>query len=86
MVRREARRLNIFSIEWLLNGSVVETETSLLQTIEEVKETARLRRVSSSIRLRGSPPDSYRLKDASDNVIGVYSIDGKIDAQQTQKR
>ena len=55
----------------------------LLQTIEEVIETARLRRVSLSIRLRGRAPDSYRLKDASGNVIGVYSIDGKIDAHRS---
>ena len=69
----------MFSIEWLHNGAVVDKETSLLQTVEEVIETARLRGVSLSIRLRGRAPDSYRLKDASDNIIGVYSIDGKID-------
>ena len=73
----------MFSIEWLHNGAVAETETSLLQTVEEVIETARLRRVSLSIRLRGRAPDSYRLKDASGNVIGVYSIDGKIDAPRS---
>ena len=72
----------MFSIEWLHNGAVVETETSLLQTVEEVIETARLRRVSLSIRLRGRAPDSYRLKDAS-GVIGVYSIDGKIDSHRS---
>jgi hypothetical protein len=83
MLLREARRLNMFSIEWLHNGAVAETETSLLQTVEEVIETARLRRVSLSIRLRDRAPDSYRLKDASGNVIGVYSIDGKIDAPRS---
>ncbi len=36
----------MFSIEWLHNGAVVDTESSLLQTVEEVIETARLRRVS----------------------------------------
>jgi hypothetical protein len=73
----------MFSIEWLHNGAVVDTEASLLQTVGEVIETARLRKVSLSIRLRGSPPDSYRVKDASDNVIGVYSIDGKIDSRRS---
>ena len=73
----------MFGMEWLHNGAVVDTETSLLQTVEEVIETARLRRVSLSIRLRGREPDSYRLKDASDNVIGVYSINGKIDAHRS---
>jgi hypothetical protein len=72
----------MFSIEWLHKGAVVDTESSLLQTVGEVIETARLRKVSLSIRLRGSPPDSYRLKDASDNVIGVYSIDG-IDSRRS---
>jgi len=67
MLLREARRPNMFSIEWLHNGAVVDTETSLLQTVEEV-----------IVRLRGRAPDSYRLKDASGNVIGVYSIDGKL--------
>jgi hypothetical protein len=46
----------MFSIEWLHNGAVVDTEASLLQTVGEVIETARLRKVSLSIRLRGSPP------------------------------
>ena len=68
----------MFTIEWLHNGAVVDTETSLLQTIEEVIETARLRRVSLSIRLRGRAPDSYRLKDASGNVIGVYLSTGRL--------
>jgi hypothetical protein len=63
----------MFSIEWLHNGAVVDTETSLLQTVEEVIETARLRRVSLSIRLRGRAPDSYRLKDASGGFVRVTS-------------
>jgi hypothetical protein len=73
----------MFSIEWLHKGAVVDTESSLLQTVGEVIETARLRKVSLSIRLRGSPPDSYRVKDASDKVIGVYSIDGEIDSRRS---
>lgn len=72
----------MFGIEWLRNGAVVDRETSLLQTVEEVKETVRLRAVSLSIRLRDREPDSFRLKDASGNVIGVYSIDGRSDARR----
>ena len=72
----------MFGIEWLRNGAVVDRETSLLQTVEEVKETVGLRAVSLSIRLRGREPDSFRLKDASGNVIGVYSIDGRSDARR----
>jgi hypothetical protein len=74
--------MNMFGIEWLRNGAVVDRETSLLQTVEEVKETVRLRAVSLSIRLRDREPDSFRLKDASGNVIGVYSIDGRSDPRR----
>lgn len=73
----------MFGIEWLRNGAVVDRETSLLQTVEEVRETVGLRAVSLSIRLRGREPDSFRLKDASGNVIGVYSIDGRSDVRRT---
>ena len=68
----------MFSIEWLYNGAVVDTESSLLQTVEEVIETARLRRVSLSIRLRGRAPDSCRLKDASATLSAYILSTGRL--------
>jgi hypothetical protein len=68
------RRLAMFAIEWLHDGAVVDRDLSMSESLGEVMKSAESRAVSLSIRLRERAPDSFRLKNDSDNVIGIYCV------------
>jgi hypothetical protein len=63
-----------FPIEWLHNGSVVDRETS----VETDKSTAIAKARANAQRVAalhpGHEPDSFRLRNAGGEEIGVFSL------------
>jgi hypothetical protein len=64
----------MFGIEWLKDGSVVDSEASVLKTEGEVIENAYARAPEVAARLIGHEPDGFRLKDAAGKDLSVHSL------------
>jgi hypothetical protein len=64
----------MFGIEWLKDGSVVDRETSMLETASQAIASAYARAPEVSARLIGHEPDGFRLKDASGRDLSVHSL------------
>jgi hypothetical protein len=64
----------MFGIEWLKDGSVVDRETSVLETAAQVIENAYARAPEVAARLIGHEPDGFRVKDPSGKDLGVHSL------------
>jgi hypothetical protein len=64
----------MFGIEWLRNGVPVDKETSVLTSAAEAIAAASSRRRRDVDRHPERGPDSYRLTDATDKILGVFPI------------
>ncbi len=63
-----------FPIEWLRNGSIIERETS----VETDKSAAIAKTRANAQRVAalhpGHEPDSFRLRNAAGEEIGIFSL------------
>jgi hypothetical protein len=59
----------MFAIDWLRRGVPVERETSVATNVEDAIAAARTRADAVAARHRDREPDSFRLIDATGNVV-----------------
>ena len=62
----------MFAIVWLKKGIVIETETSVLPSAAEAIAAAKLRAHDVARRHPGEEPDTFRLMDATGQILGVF--------------
>jgi hypothetical protein len=62
----------LFAIVWLKRGIVIETETSVLRSAAEAIAAAKLRAHDVARRHPGEEPDTFRLMDATGQILGVF--------------
>jgi len=62
----------LFAIVWLKRGIVIETETSVLPSAAEAIAAAKLRAHDVARRHPGEEPDTFRLMDATGQILGVF--------------
>jgi hypothetical protein len=66
----------MFGIDWLRRGVPVDKETSVLTSEAEVIAGAKRRAKEVGDRHPGREPDSFRLRDATGRIFGVFPIRG----------
>jgi hypothetical protein len=67
---------DMFAIEWLKDGTLVEREASVLLHDVDVIDSAKRRAAEVAKRHAGAEPDSFRLVDGRGNEIRVFALDG----------
>jgi hypothetical protein len=70
------RQQNMFAIDWLRRGVPVDTETSVLTSEGAVIAGAKRRAKEIAERNPGREPDSFRLRNATGRISGVFPIRG----------
>jgi hypothetical protein len=64
--------IELFAIDWLKRGILVERETSVLTSSAEAIAAAKLRARDVVGRHPGQEPDTFRLMDATEKILGVF--------------
>jgi len=64
--------IELFAIDWLKRGILVERETSVLTSAADAIAAAKLRARDIARRHPGQEPDSFRLMDATGKILGVF--------------
>jgi hypothetical protein len=64
--------IELFAIDWLKRGILVERETSVLTSSAEAIAAAKLRARDVVGRYPGQEPDTFRLMDATGKILGVF--------------
>jgi hypothetical protein len=64
--------IELFAIDWLKRGILVERETSVLTSSAEAIAAAKLRARDVARRHPGQEPDTFRLMDATGKILGVF--------------
>jgi hypothetical protein len=64
--------IELFAIDWLKRGILVERETSVLTSSAEAIAAAKLRARDVAGRHPGQEPDTFRLMDATGKILGVF--------------
>jgi hypothetical protein len=62
----------LFAIDWLKKGILVERETSILPSAAEAVADAKVRARDVARRHPGQEPDTFRVMDASGKIVGVF--------------
>ena len=62
----------MFAIDWLKRGILVERETSVSPSAAEAIAAAKLRAADVARRHPGEEPDTFRLVDATGKILGVF--------------
>jgi len=62
----------LFAIDWLKKGILVERETSILPSAAEAVAAAKMRAHDVARRHPGQEPDTFRLMDATGKIVGVF--------------
>ena len=70
--RLSGQGFELFAIDWLKRGILVERETSVLPSAAEVIAAAKLRARDVARRHPGQEPDTFRLMDATGKIVGVF--------------
>jgi hypothetical protein len=66
------QEIELFAIDWLKRGILVERETSVSTSAAEAIAAAKLRAHDVARRHPGEEPDTFRLMDASGQILGVF--------------
>ena len=66
------QEIELFAIDWLKRGILVEKETSVLTSAAEAIAAAKLRARDVARRHPGQEPDTFRLMDATGKILGVF--------------
>jgi hypothetical protein len=69
---RSGQEIELFAIDWLKRGILVERETSVLPSAAEAVRAAKLRAHDVARRHPGQEPDTFRLTDATGKILGVF--------------
>ena len=64
--------IELFAIDWLKRGILVERETSVLTSAADAIAAAKLRARDVARRHPGQEPDTFRLMDATGKILGVF--------------
>jgi hypothetical protein len=64
----------LFSIDWLRGAIPVEREICVLATKDEAITAAKTRAADVAKRHSGREPDSFRLTDATGNILAIVPI------------
>jgi hypothetical protein len=64
--------VELFAIDWLKRGILVERETSVLTSAAEAIAAAKLRAHEVARRHPGHEPDTFRLMDETGKILGVF--------------
>ena len=67
-----ADRSEMFAIDWLKRGILIERETSVSPSAAEAVAAAKLRAHDVARRHPGQEPDTFRLVDATGKILGVF--------------
>ena len=62
----------LFAIDWLKKGVLVERETSILPSAAEAVAAAKMRARDVARRHPGQEPDTFRVMDATGKIVGVF--------------
>jgi hypothetical protein len=69
---RSRQENELFAIDWLKKGILVERETSTLPSAAEAVAAAKMRARDVARRHPGQEPDTFRLVDATGKIVGVF--------------
>jgi len=69
---RSGQGIELFAIDWLKRGILVERETSVLTSAADAIAAAKLRARDVARRHPGQEPDTFRLMDATGKILGVF--------------
>jgi hypothetical protein len=69
---RSEQENELFAIDWLKKGILVERETSILPSAAEAVVAAKMRARDVARRHPGQEPDTFRLVDATGEILGVF--------------
>jgi hypothetical protein len=69
---RSGQEKELFAIDWLKKGILVERETSILRSAAEAVAAAKMRARDVARRHPGQEPDTFRLMDATGKILGVF--------------
>ena len=62
----------LFAIDWLKKGILIERETSTLPSAAEAIAAAKMRARDVARRHPGQEPDTFRVIDAGGKIVGVF--------------
>jgi hypothetical protein len=69
---RSGQENELFAIDWLKKGILVERETSISPSAAEAVAAAKMRARDVARRHPGQEPDTFRLMDATGKILGVF--------------
>jgi hypothetical protein len=69
---RSGQENELFAIDWLTRGILVERETSILPSATEAVAAAKMRAHDVARRHPGREPDAFRLSDETGKILGVF--------------
>ena len=67
-----AEENELFAIDWLKRGVLIERETSTLPSAAEAVAAAKMRAHDVARRHPGQEPDTFRVMDATGKILGVF--------------
>jgi hypothetical protein len=67
-----AQENELFAIDWLKKGILIERETSTLPSAAEAVADAKMRARDVARRHPGQEPDTFRVMDATGKIVGVF--------------